>query len=158
WLQAGDLRAAERQFAAALKASPDFYPAEAGLGYVELAGKDHEKAADRFKRAVQANPSYVPALVGRGEALLALGERGEALASFEAAVEANPELSALKSRIEVLRFRGLQEDVAAARKAAEAGRLDEARQAYQRALQASPGSPFLLRELAGVERRAGDIG
>ena len=32
WLQAGDLRAAERNFSAVLKESPDFYPAEAGLG------------------------------------------------------------------------------------------------------------------------------
>lgn len=157
WLQAGDLRAAARHFGASLKASPDFYPAQAGLGYVELADQDPENAAEHFGRAVQANPQYVPALVGRGEALLALGERQDALASFEAAVAANPDLAALKSRIEVLRFRGLQDDVAAARKAAEAGRLDEARAAYNRALAASPGSPFLLRELAQVERRAGDV-
>jgi len=157
WLQAGDLRAAERSFNASLKASPDFYPAQAGLGYVELADNDHEDAAERFALAVRANPRYVPALVGQGDALLALGDREDALASFEAAVAANPDLSALRSRIEVLRFRGLQEDVAEARKAAEAGRLDEARTAYRRALLASPQSPFLLRELASVERRAGDV-
>lgn len=156
WLQAGDLRAASRNFTASLKASPDFYPAEAGLGYVELAEKDLEDAAEHFGRAVGANPGYVPALLGRGEALLALGRRDEALASFEAAVAADPELTALRSRIEVLRFRGLQDDVAAARKAADAGRFDEARTAYRRALDASPGSPVLLRELADVERRAGD--
>src|SRR5690606_30056041 len=83
WLQAGDLRAAERQFSAALKAAPGFYPAQTGLGYVKLAAKDNRDAADRFERAVQANPRYVPALVGLGEALLALGENAEALANFE---------------------------------------------------------------------------
>lgn len=157
WLQAGDLRAAQRHFNAALKLTPGFYPAEAGLGYAELAQKDHDAAASHFDRAVKLNPSYVPALVGRGEALLAMGERARALSSFEAAVASDPSLSTLRSRIEVLRFRGLQDDVAEARKAAEAGRLDEARTAYQRALAASPQSPFLLRELAAVERRAGDL-
>ena len=157
WLQAGDLRAAERSFAATLKLAPDFYPAEAALGYVELARKDHDSAVSHFDRAVVVNPRYVPALVGRGEALLALGDRDMALKSFEAAVASDADLSALRSRIEVLRFRGLQDDVAAARKAAENGRLDEARTAYQRALSASPQSPFLLRELAAVERRAGNL-
>ena len=59
--------------------------------------------------------------------------------------------------MEVLRFRGLQDDVAAARNAADAGRLEEARQAYKRALMASPQSPFLLRELSSIERRIGDL-
>ncbi|HSC27464.1 MAG TPA: tetratricopeptide repeat protein [Vicinamibacterales bacterium] len=157
WLQAGDLRAAERNFNACLKLAGDFYPASAGLGYVGLAQSDYRKAVEHFDRAVAASPGYVPALVGRGEAQLALGNRDSALESFEAAVASDSGLDGLRSRIEVLRFRGLQEDVAAAREAAEAGRLEEARAAYARALAASPLSPFLHRELAAVDRRAGDI-
>lgn len=157
WLQAGDLGAAERNFETTLKLVPEFYPAEAGLGYVELARKDPRAAVSHFDNAVVMNPRYVPALVGRGEALLALGHRDQALKSFEAAIGSDADLSELRSRIEVLRFRGLQDDVTEARKAAESGNLDEARAAYQRALAASPQSPFLLRELALVERRAGNI-
>ena len=44
----------------------------------------------------------------------------------------------------------------AARQAFEAGRLDEAAAAYQRAIAASPDSGLLYRELAGVERKKGD--
>ena len=157
WLQAGDLRAAERNFETTLKMAPDFYPAEAGLGYVELARKDPKAAVSHFDNAVVMNPRYVPALVGRGEALLSLGNRDQALKSFEAAIASDADLSGLRSRIDVLRFRGLQDDVTLARKAAESGNLDEARDAYQRALAASPQSPFLLRELAVVERRAGNL-
>jgi tetratricopeptide (TPR) repeat protein len=157
WLQAGDLKAAERNFSAALKQTPAFYPSEAGLGYVALARKDAREAASHFDRALTASASYSPALAGRGEALLALGQRDAALASFQAAVAADPQLSALRSRIEVLRFRGLQEDVDAARKAADAGRLAEARTMYERTLAASPESPFLYRELAIVERREGNL-
>jgi len=157
WLQAGDLRAAERNFEAALKLASGFYPAEAGLGYVGLARKDQDEAVSHFDRAIVANPRYVPALVGRGEALLALGQRDMALKSLEAAVVADPNLAWLRTRIDVLRVRGLQDDVAAARNAADAGRLDDARRAYDQAIAASPESPFLYRELADVSRRQGDL-
>jgi tetratricopeptide (TPR) repeat protein len=157
WLQAGDFRAAERNFQSALKLTSGFYPSEAGLGYVALAKKDSEEAVNHFDRAIVANPRYVPALVGRGEALLSIGDREMALKSFEAAVGADPSLTPLATRIEVLKVRGLQEDVATARKAAESARLDDARRAYDRAIAASPDSPFLYRELADVLRRQGDV-
>lgn len=157
WLQAGDPKAAERNFTAALRQSPGFYPSEAGLGYAALARKDTREAASRFDRALAVNPAYAPALAGRGEALLTLGQRDQALSAFQAAVAADPQLSSLKSRIEVLRFRGLQDDVDVARKAAEAGRLEDARVIYERTIVASPDSPFLYRELAIVERREGNL-
>jgi tetratricopeptide (TPR) repeat protein len=157
WLQAGDLKAADRNFTAALRLAPGFYPSEAGLGYLALARKDTREAAAHFERALAANAAYAPALAGRGEALLALGQRDQALASFEAAIAADAQLATLRSRIEVLRFRGLQDDVDAARRAADAGRLDEARAMYERTIAASPESPFLYRELANVEKRAGNL-
>ena len=103
-----------------------------------------------------ANPRYASALAGRGEALLAQGDRSGALVSFEAASEADTSLEALRSRIDVLKLRGLQDDVEAARKAAAAKKLPEAKQKYLLAIAASPQSSFLYRELAGVEREAGD--
>ena len=157
WLQLGDLRAAERNFTAALKLSPEFYPAEAGLGYAFLAREDHDDALAHFDRAVVANPRYAPALAGRGEALLALGQRAMALKSLEAALAADVGLTPLKNRVDVLRFRALQEDVAEARKLADGGRLSEARKAYEAAIAASPQSPFLYRELAAVEKRDGNL-
>jgi tetratricopeptide (TPR) repeat protein len=159
WLQAGDFRQAERNFLAALKESGQaFYPAEAGLGYLALAQEDHRGAIPHFDRAISANPAYVPALVGRGEAQLAGGEHEAALGSFEAALAADPQLTTVRSRVEVLRVRGMQEAVASARQAAQAGRLAEARAGYTQALAASPESPFLHRELAEVELRDGNTG
>ena len=58
WLQAGDFRAAERNFTAALKESAQtFYPAEAGLGYVALAQNVYRRAIQHFDRAAVANPA-----------------------------------------------------------------------------------------------------
>ena len=157
WLQNGDLRAAERNFNAALKQADSFYPAEVGLGYLALVQKKHKEALQHFDRAVVLNPRYAPALGGRAEALLALGEEAEALQSLDAALQADPSLVAVRTRLDVLRFRGQQQGIDNARKLAEANRLDEARTAYVAALAASPQSPFLHRELADVERRAGRL-
>ncbi len=155
-LQAGDTKAADRQFAAIVKATPGFYPAEAGLGYSALARKDAQAAITHFDRALSQSPSYAPALAGKGEALLALGRSEAALDAFEAALAADATLASVRSRVDVLKFRGAQQNIESARKAADAGRLDEARRRYAAAIQASPQSAFLYRELAAVDQKAGD--
>jgi tetratricopeptide (TPR) repeat protein len=156
YLQADNQRGAEREFAAALKLQPSFHPASTGLGYLELARRDAKDAVTYFDRALESDASYTPALVGRGQALLELGREGDALTSFESALKADSSLTELQSRIEVLRFRAVQDNLARAKAASEAGRVDEARAAYGQAIAASPDSAFLYRELALVERMAGD--
>src|SRR4030081_1723269 len=86
YLQAGDLRTAEREFADALKTAPAFYPAEASLGYLELARKDAKAALPHFDRALELNQQAgdVSTFLGRGQALLALNREGEAASAFEA--------------------------------------------------------------------------
>jgi len=155
FLQGGDLRAAERAFGTILRQRPGFAPAESGLAYVALARKQAPDALQRFERVLLAQPQYAPALAGRGQALAALGRDADALASYEAAAAADPSLD-LGARIEVLRFRGAGDAVKQARRAAEKGHVDEARQAYAAAIQASPDSAFLYRELAAVEAKAGN--
>ena len=156
-LQSGDARAAERRFAAVLKRSPDFYPAHAGAGYAAMSHKDYKQALTQFDRALEANATYAPALAGKGQTYLAMNQREQALAAFDAALAADPGLTTIRSAADVLRFQGLQGGVAGARKAAEAGRLADARSAYQQAIKASPQSTFLYRELAVVERRDGRL-
>jgi tetratricopeptide (TPR) repeat protein len=155
-LQAGDLRRAEREFAS-LASTRGFYPAEAGLGYVQLAQKEFARAVTHFDRALASDAAYVPALLGKGEALLGQNEQAAALETFERALAANPSMAAVRSRVDVLRFRAVQEQVSRAQAAAKAGRLDEAEAAYERALAASPESGFLYRELAGVEQQRGSF-
>lgn len=156
FLQANDARGAEREFAAALKRNAAFFPAEAGLGYASLANKDYRAALGRFDRALQHAPRYAPALVGRGDALLGAGRALDALKAFELALAADPSVAVARQRIQVLQLRTLQGQIAAARKAADAGRLDDARQGYERAIAASPESGFLYRDLAAVQRKQGD--
>jgi tetratricopeptide (TPR) repeat protein len=155
-LQAGDLEAADREFANALSAAPAFYPANIALGDVALARKDARAALPQFDRALERHAGDVAALVGKGQTLVTLDRATEALAAFEAAVAADPSLVDVKRRVDVLRFQSLEQGLARARSAASAGRLDAAIAAYNETLARSPDSPLLYRELAGVERKKGD--
>ncbi len=156
FLQAGDLRNADREFSAALSRNARFFPADAGLGYVSLADKDYKGAIAKFDLALRQSTTYPPALVGRGDALLALSKTAEALQAFQAALAADPSLTIAAQRVQVLQLRALQADLGEARRAADAGRFEEARRAYQRAIAASPDSAFLYRDLGTVARRQGD--
>jgi tetratricopeptide (TPR) repeat protein len=155
-LQTGDTREAARVFGEVLKRTPAFYAAEAGLGYVQTAEGKYPAALATFDRVLKSAPKYAPALAGRAEALAASGQAELAIESFEAARAADPRLADLGRRIEVLRFARVNELVAAARKAAEDGRLDDARRAYARAIATSPDSAFLHRDLGLVALNAGD--
>lgn len=156
FLQNDDLRNADREFGDATRRNPSLYPAQTGFGYVLLARGDYQRSLGTFELALARAPMYVPALVGRGQALLGLLRDGEALAVFEAVVAADPSLADLRRRIDVLRFRGVQDLLETGRRAVAAGRLDEAKSAYERALAASPDSALVLRELGIVERRQGN--
>lgn len=157
FLQAGDLDRAAREFQAVLKKSPAFYPSDAALGYVELARGNYQPALDRFDRVLKGRDTYVPAIVGRGQTLLALSRDAEALAVFEMALRLDPTLTDLGRRVEVFRARAAQDLVAAAREAAQAGRLDEATRDYEQAIAASPDSAFLMRDLADIEAKQGKV-
>ena len=156
FLQAGDVRGARREFTAALKVNPAFYPAEAGLAYASLADRDFADAVARFDRVLKRSARYVPALVGKGDALAGAGRLDDAVRNFREALSADPSLSEVGRRLEVLAFRAQQATLTAARQAFEAGRFDEAAAAYQRAIDVSPDSGLLYRELASVERKKGD--
>jgi tetratricopeptide (TPR) repeat protein len=154
-LQAGSARAANRRFSSALRRSPDFYPAWTGLGYTALSQNEHKEAIEEFDKALAAAPDYVPALLGRAEALEATNQTAAAVKDLDAVVRVDPSRVELKTRADALRFRSIEELVAQARAAQQGGRLDEARTAYEQALQASPESAFLHRELAATERQGG---
>ena len=156
FLQSGDLKDAEREFESALRSTPAFYPAEDGLAYVELARKDAKAALPHFDRALDREMADLSALLGKAQALLSLNRESEALPVLEAALVVDPSLTDVARRVEVLRFRGQQEGLNRARQAARAGRADEATTLYRRAIQGSPDSAFLYRELAAVEGQQGD--
>lgn len=155
FLQNGDFKPAEYEFAAALQNDPSFFPAETSLGYLALARRDAKGALPHFDRVLAEHADDNAALNGKGQALLALNREDEALAVFERALAADPNQPEVTRRVDVLKFRVSEQEIAHARQAARAGHLDEAAQAYTAAIAGSPDSPFLYRELAGVLRQQG---
>ncbi len=156
FLQAGDFLHAEQELTMGSQASPAYYPVDAAFGWLELARGNATAALPHFDQALARDAHYVSALVGRGQALVGLNRPEEAIPSLDAAVAADPSLADVTRQLQVLRFQSLQTELTRARQAAAAGRLDEAKAAYTKALAASPDSPFLYRELGVIERELGD--
>jgi tetratricopeptide (TPR) repeat protein len=158
-LQGGNAKAAARKFSSVVRDAPAFYPADAGLGYTALAQHDYHAALNGFDKALVAAPDYLPALLGRAEALEATNQVADTVAALDAVVRVDPTRTDLKTKADSLRFRGIEDLVAQARKAQQGGpgKIDEARGAYERAIQFSPDSAFLYRELASAEKQANQL-
>jgi Tfp pilus assembly protein PilF len=159
WLrfQAGDLRAANRDLSEILKQAPEFYPADVALGDVALADRDFKDALGYFTSAVSKNDRYLPALEGRVTAALGAGDDLATASAIEQLLKVDPAREDLRTRLDLVRLRVTQSELAAASKARAAGRLDEAQAILERALQASANSPVMLRELAAVEMARGTL-
>src|SRR5262249_24357025 len=134
FLQSGDLRTAEHECAAALRNMRAFYPAEAGLGYLELARHDANAALPHFDRALEQERADLSSLLGRAQSLLALEREGDALTAFEMALAVDAGQADVRRRVDVLKFRVVEQGIAKAREAARAGRFDQAVEAYQTAI------------------------
>jgi tetratricopeptide (TPR) repeat protein len=156
-LQTGDLRNANREFTDTLRRSGTFYPAETGLGFVALAGRDFKQAAQRFSAALLKNDRYLPAWLGLADAEVGLGRDAEAIAALERALELDPKREALRGRLELVRFKEVQTLIAAGQRARQAGRMEEAERTLERALTLSPTSAIILRELALTETARGAL-
>ena len=157
FLQNGEFRDAEREFQLALKSAPQFFPAETGLGYLELARKDPKAALAHFEKALLLNGRYAPALVGGGQAFLALGRDKDALFAFQSAVAVDPSLSDVRRRVDVLQFRGVEQQLASARQAVKDGKLDDAARAYEGAIATSPDSALPSASLAETSISASQL-
>ena len=149
--QNGDVRGASRVFADLLKQSPGFYPAEAGLGFVELAARHYKNASARFATATAANDRYLPAWIGQADALLGLNRDAEAIAAMEKVLALDPRREAVRTRLDLVRFRLTQSLLENGRRARSAGRFDEAEQQFQQALRQSPDSTMILHDLTLTE-------
>jgi Flp pilus assembly protein TadD len=149
--QAGDARGASRVFGDLLKRTPTFYPAAAGLGFVELTARQYKNASAHFGMATAANDRYLPAWVGQAEALLGLNRDADAIVAMEKVLALDPRREAVRSRLDLVRFRLTQSLLEGGRRARGAGRYDEAEQQLSQALRLSPESTIILHDLALTE-------
>jgi tetratricopeptide (TPR) repeat protein len=152
--QAGDSRGATRLFTDVLKKAPAFYPADTGLGFVQLAARQYKAASARFTVATTANDRYVPAWIGQSDALLGLNRDADAIAAMEKVLTLDPKRETVRTRLDLVRFRLTQSLLENGRKARAAGRIDEAEAQFEQALRQSPTSTMILHDLAVTELAA----
>ncbi len=143
FLQAGDLRNAEREANVALKTTPDFFPATTTLAYLDLARRDARASIVKFDRALAHESAYAPALAGKGRPLRHWNREGEAVTVFEAALRSDPSLNDVARRLDVVTPAvGAEEH-----RRRPAGRSQRERRRgdgpYRDALERSPDSAFL---------------
>jgi tetratricopeptide (TPR) repeat protein len=79
------------------------------------------------------------------------------VSALEQLLKVDPSREEARSRLDLIRLRVTQGQMTAASKARAAGRLDEAQAILERALQASPSSPVMVRELAAIEVARGAL-
>jgi tetratricopeptide (TPR) repeat protein len=121
-----------------------------------LQAGDLRGAASAFALILEQTPGFYPAQAGYGFVELARRQFDAAVRRFVVALDPAQE-AGLRGRIELLRFRQVRALMAAGQEARRAGRLDEAVRALQQALDLSPTSVVILRDLAIVERERGDL-
>ncbi|HEY4352822.1 MAG TPA: tetratricopeptide repeat protein, partial [Paraburkholderia sp.] len=156
-IRGGDLRTGERDLNELLKSAAGFYPAAASLGELKLQQRDYRDAAAMFDRALATNPKYVPALVGLVDARLGDGDDQASLAALKALLAADPTRVDARARIDAVRMRASQSELAQAEKLRTSGQLDEAERHLNLAIEDIPENGPALRALAVVQLARGSF-
>lgn len=135
--------AAVKEFAEAVRLSPNFAEAHNNLGDA-LATEDRlDEARQQFQLAVQLKPDFVEAQVGLGSTLIKAGRAVDAVPHYKAALALNPNLAeghdGLGAALAML------------------GRTDEAMAEYNEALRLRPDLPTAHLNIAVLLIRSGRI-
>ena len=149
-LQAGDVAGAEKRYRKLLSRAPSLVAAETGLAYARLRAGIPNDALRLFEASLSRRPDYVPALVGLGAAAVRAGRPDQALAPLRRAAALDRNNDVAQRRFAEVRLQVTDKRVNAAREAAAASRLAEAKEVYRQTLEIAP-------ELSGVRLELAEL-
>lgn len=132
-------------------------PGYASLGESALARRDYRAASTAFAAALAIDPRYRPALVGAVDAALGAGDDVAAMAALYALLAVVPDHADARGRLDVVRLRVSQSELALAERFRAAGQLDDAERHLANALAATPENSPVLRALASVQLARGAL-
>lgn len=142
----GEMHKAEKLLQKALKAMPNYHQAWNSLGTVLRKMRRHEDALRAFEKAIELKPDYADAITNRGNVMWDLGEYAKAEELYREALEAD-RTSDLVYVTHMSLGHALRDQ----------GRLDEARESYNTALELNPDNAELLLAMGEMERSCGDF-
>jgi Flp pilus assembly protein TadD len=165
-----DFAQASGEYNKAVDLEPNYEPALAGLGNVDLNLGRMKEASQMFQKALQLKPDDVKTVTNYGTALQSLGEFDAAKAQYQRAISLAPDNDDAYCDLGVLLFRTgdtdaavLQFDQAAKINPSDptplfnlaaiyqkSGRPDLAAKLYERVLQLSPGDPDAISALQSL--------
>jgi tetratricopeptide (TPR) repeat protein len=154
-LQAGEAAQAEKRYRKILSRAPGLVAAETGLAYARLRLGQADEAARLFESTLGRRPDYVPALAGLASAALRRGKPEDALPHLRRAAALDRANEVAQRRFAEVRLQVTDRKVAAAREAALASRVEEAKAAYRQALDVAPELSGVRLELADLLAREG---
>lgn len=100
-LSSGELEAAAREFRAAIRLAPDFFPAAFYLGACYAAGGRDREAAGAWQTALVGEPEATFVYELLGDALLRLGDRQQAVDILAEAAREWPDASGVRKRLAI---------------------------------------------------------
>lgn len=156
-IRRGDARSGERTLTDLTRTVPGFFPGHASLGELALARRDYRAAGIAFAAALATAPRYPPALVGAVDAALGAGDDDAALAALQRLLAVDPTRAEARGRVDAVRLRVSQREVALAERFRTAGQWDEAERHLTAALAATPENGPAQRALAAVQLSRGDL-
>lgn len=142
-LEAGDWQTAESHFERALELAPGRISVMQNLGITRVRLQRYAEAEPLLRAALAAEPDQAGGWLALAEAQLALSHLEAAVHSFERGFA----LAAASATLHAQHAQSL----------ARLGRIPEAMQAYQEALQRDPNHTATLTELGGLYREAGQF-
>ena len=149
-LQAGDARAADRGFSARSQGIARVLSRRPRASATRRwRGRTRPRRAGALRSRAEREPDLCAGARRQGRSAAGLGRHDAALEAFQAALAADPALTSLRSRVDVLKFRGVQQHIESARKAAEAGKAEDAR------TRVPGGDCRLARERVSLSRAGG---
>ncbi len=132
---------ASAEYNQAVALEPDYEPALAGLGNVDLNTGRAREASQMFQKALQLKPDDVKAITNYGTALESLGEIDAAKVQYQRAISLAPDNDDAYCDLGVLLFR--------------AGDAEAAILQFEGAAKINPGDPTPLFNLAAIYQRTG---
>lgn len=138
---------------ALLKLGPENPLYDIGLGYLALARDDFQGAEGYFGQAVEKNPNSSLARLGLVQLYQKTGASDKVFNELREVLKLDSRNEWARNKYEDLKKQKTEEAVDEARAAAAAGRVQEATEAYLRALHYSPESPAVHLALAGIYRK-----